>query len=106
MTPRRAPYLWFTARIRHQGAQQLDHIDAICLRSPHWAIDLHDRIDDVVAHAGIVGRKRHLNRLVELKSKVMIPTKKHDEIQYLERMFKSYVHNLATGKAQERPTNL
>ena len=79
----------------------MDHIDAICLRWPRWAIDLHDRIDDVVARAGIVDRKRHLNRLVELKGKVVVTAKEHDEIQYLERMSKSYAHNLATRKAQE-----
>jgi hypothetical protein len=63
------------------GAQQLDRIDAIRLRSSRRAIHLHaDRIDDVVAHAGSVDRKRRLNRLVELKSKVMMAAKEHDEI--------------------------
>jgi hypothetical protein len=80
----------------------LDHIDGIRLRSSRRAIHLHaDRIDDVVAHAASVDRKRRLNRLVELKSKVMMTAKEHDEIQYLERMFKPYSHNLATTKAQE-----
>ena len=34
---------------------------------------------------GIIDRKRRLNRLVELKSKVMVDAEEHEEIQFLER---------------------
>jgi hypothetical protein len=39
-----------------------------------------------------------LNRLVELKSKVMVTIKQQEEIQYLERLFKRYVCNF--GKTE------
>src|SRR5215469_7488621 len=47
-----APYPRIAAQICHQRAQQLGHIDTVCLRSPRSAIDLHARrINDVIAHA-------------------------------------------------------
>jgi hypothetical protein len=38
--------------------------------------------------AGIIDRMRCRNRLVELKSKVMMTAEERDEIQYLERVCK------------------
>ena len=52
--------------------------------------------------ASIIDRKKRLNRLVELRSKVMVTDQEHHEIRYLERMFKRYVYSLTREKAQER----
>jgi anion-transporting ArsA/GET3 family ATPase len=51
---------------------------------------------------GIIDRKRRLNRLVQLKSKVIVTVDEQDEIRFLERLFKRYVYNLAREKAEAR----
>jgi hypothetical protein len=51
---------------------------------------------------GIIDRKRRLNRLVELKSKVIVTVDEQDEIRFLERLFKRYVYNLARENAEAR----
>jgi hypothetical protein len=48
-----------------------------------------ESIEEVLA--SIIDRRKRLNRLVELKSKVMVTGEEHHEIQYRERMFKRYV---------------
>jgi hypothetical protein len=58
-----------------------------------------ESIEEVLA-SGLLAKKR-LNRLAELKSKVMMVDEERHEIQYPERMFKRYVVSLTREKAQE-----
>ena len=59
-----------------------------------------ESIEEILA--GIVDRKRRLNRLVELQRKVMVCAEEHAEVQLLQRYFMRYVHNLVRQKAQDR----
>jgi hypothetical protein len=65
-----------------------------------------DSIEEILA--GIIDRKRRLNRLVELKAVGMVTVEQHHEIEFLERVRRRYICNLAKQKEQEhkaRATN-
>jgi hypothetical protein len=50
--------------------------------------------------AGIIERKKRLNRMVELQSKMMLNVHELREFQFLRQEFKQYVADLAKQKAQ------
>jgi hypothetical protein len=51
---------------------------------------------------GIIDRKRRVNRLVELQSKMVLSAHELREFQVLKQQFKQYVADLARQKAQSR----
>jgi hypothetical protein len=56
-----------------------------------------ERVEEILD--GIADRKKQLNRLVELKSKVMVCADEHEEIQRIERQFRRYVYDLVRQKS-------
>ena len=59
-----------------------------------------DRIEEILD--GIVDRRRRLNRMIELQSKVALSRHELNEFQVLKRQWQQYLHDLAKRKAQER----
>jgi hypothetical protein len=57
-----------------------------------------DSIEEILA--GVIDRKRRLNRLVELKAIGMVTVEQHHEIEFLERVQRRYIHNLVKHRAQ------
>jgi hypothetical protein len=47
---------------------------------------------------GIIERKKRLNRLVELQSKVIMASDEELELQFLRRLFHLYVYRLAMAR--------
>jgi hypothetical protein len=47
---------------------------------------------------GIIERKKRLNRLVELQSKVVVASDEELELQFLRRLFRLYVYRLAMAR--------
>jgi hypothetical protein len=64
----------------------------------------NESIEEILA--GIIERRKRLNRLVELKGKGTISVDEHHEIDYLEAARQRHVDTLAKRKAQQsRATN-
>jgi hypothetical protein len=66
------------------------------IRQLYGSEHIEDVLDDIIE------RKEHLNRVVELQSKVMLSADELAEFHSIRQQFKLYVANLARQKAQER----
>jgi predicted CopG family antitoxin len=52
---------------------------------------------------GIIGRRRRLNRMIELQSNVALSGRELNEFQVLKRQWQQYIADLANSKRKTTP---